>query len=108
MSLITLMTSAVRAHHRLRVPAAGQAGAAPPRRPREAAQGDRAQEGGGPGRGSLQVCTAQHQQGRVCLFIRVLPVCAFMPVSTRIYPFYGQVLSTFYSIESVGLKAKEV
>ena len=105
------MTSAVRAHHRLRVPAAGQAGAAPPRRPREAAQGDRAQEGRGPGRGSLQVCTVQHQQGRVWslyISVRVLPVCAFMPVSNRIYPFYYRVWSTFYSIESVGLNAIEV
>ena len=96
MSLITLMTSAVRAHHRLRVPAAGQAGAAPPRRPREAAQGDRAQEGGGPGRGSLQVCTVQHQQGRVwslyisvrVLFLSVL-LCQFPTGFTHFITVFG-------------------
>jgi hypothetical protein len=38
--LFGIFCSAVGADHRLRVPAAGEAGAPPPRRPREAAQGD--------------------------------------------------------------------
>ena len=32
-----------------------------------------------------------------------LSVLLFMPVFPKIYPFYDHVLSTFYSIESVGL-----
>ena len=62
---LLMYCSFVGADYRLRVPAAGQAGAPPPWGPREAPQGDCPQEGRRPGRGSLQVSDAKWKGGCV-------------------------------------------